>query len=516
MLPGRPERFAGPPDDGKHRAGSSLRGDWCPSQGAPPNRQLAPLLALRANRLQTGGIAMAGTTESTWDHGRIIKVPKRNGEYRTIYAPDPETKTALRAMAGKLTTKADRACPAGVAHAFLRRRSPITNAQAHVGHQYTITMDLQDFFDSVTPERVAGKISKEEAALVFVHGAARQGLPTSPAVANLAAADMDRAILRWIERASKQVVYSRYADDLAFSFDDAALVSVLPGAITDIVKRCGFAINERKTRVQWAGAGRRHVTGLAVDDHGVHPTRETKRRLRAAQHRAAMAAQCGAKEVHIERLRDRAAGLAEWAKCKPPSERRAREAAARDVIEALCRAWRLTYPAAIRRDGYPPKILQDQDLGGDCIITTDPAYFLGMSTFTSGWTSCMRQPDGQYRKGVWFWLALPGTSIAAYRSAKTGLHGGIERRVMRARALVHILRDGTRVYDRLYGASGDTGHLRERLEVAGFVQVAKAGSGARVMGHVDARVGRHPYFDSLRQVDGKTTSGRRIITAATR
>jgi hypothetical protein len=155
-------------------------------------------------------------------------------------------------------------------HGFVRRRSPVTNAQAHVGHRYTLTMDLRDFFATVTQEKLRGRLSQEIIESIVVDGATRQGLPTSPSAANLAAAPMDDAIMKWAERASKQFVYTRYADDISISYDDPTLTPILLAQIPQIIRRCGFRIAEEKTHVWDAHMGRRIITGVAVDD-SVHP-----------------------------------------------------------------------------------------------------------------------------------------------------------------------------------------------------------------------------------------------------
>ena len=89
--------------------------------------------------------------------------------------------------------------------------------------------------------------------------------------------------------------YTRYADDLTFSFNDQRLVAILKEAVPRIVAECGFVLNEKKTRLQCADYGRRMVTGIAVDDQ-VHPRRETKRRLRAAKHQGSAPQVCGLEE----------------------------------------------------------------------------------------------------------------------------------------------------------------------------------------------------------------------------
>ena len=411
---------------------------------------------------------------------KIIKIPKKSGGVRTIYVPDAAEKASLRSIAGAIERKARKLCPEGVVHGFTRGRSPVTNALAHVGYSYTTCFDLQDFFDSVTLNHVKGKLKREEMERVLVGGAARQGLPTSPAVANLAAADMDRAIITWRDKHQLRIAYTRYADDLSFSYDDPAITDMLLRAIPEIVGRCGFRLNVAKTRTMCAKNGRRIITGVAVDGT-IHPPRAIKRRLRAAIHQGRQA---------------QARGLAEWCQLRPPRNPDSRREPTGDEITRVARAWRLPrVPMTMLPQKGP-----DESLGGGCVATGDPIYMLGMSTWTTGWRSCMTHPDGEHRMGVIFWALLRGTRIAAYLGSRTMTVAGVTRHAMRARALVYEMRNSARVYDTIYGNPGDTQHLEHRLREAGYISVDEAraayGPGVAVVGHVPAR--RYmPHFDSM-------------------
>ena len=197
----------------------------------------------------------------------------------------------------------------------------MTNAASHVMTEncITITMDLKDFFPSVTfkkvrkawvfyyggpgvlPEVLAsrlyidkrtgkaatskvmkdaaeGNLTDEDADMLV----AEQGLPTSPMLANIAASVVDMKILDAIPG---DIIYTRYADDLTLTFPERLFDSVSP--ITEVVQEkirdCGFTINERKTKRQWSRMGRRVVTGYSVESD-VRPTRAVRRKLRAAEH----------------------------------------------------------------------------------------------------------------------------------------------------------------------------------------------------------------------------------------
>lgn len=232
---------------------------------------------------------------------QVLRIPKGNGKVRTVYAPSEEEKVELRKLLPGLVKIAKRRCNLDVVHGFMPGRSPLTNALPHVGYQYTVNMDLQDFFDTVLITHVMHLLPAQVLAKVMRYGAARQGLPTSPIVANIAAAQLDWDLITTLP---EDVVYTRYADDLSFSFNDQKLTKELPLLVTKLVEEHGFTVNKAKTKVQWAGAGRRIVTGIAVDQNRVYATREVRRKLRAAGH---------------QNNKGSKAGLTEWCRLKLPA-----------------------------------------------------------------------------------------------------------------------------------------------------------------------------------------------------
>lgn len=209
---------------------------------------------------------------------RVHKIKKKNGGTRVIYCPNAAEKAALRKLLPSLSAKVKAACPDNC-HGFIPGRSPVTNARSHVNFQYTTCFDLKDFFDNIRPEQVDG-LSEQERDACFFRGAPRQGLPTSPAIANIAAAKLDAAILKAIPAG---IAYTRYADDLSFSYNNPETTKSLLDLIPVLVRECGFTLNEKKTRTACTRHGRRIITGVGVDSQ-IHPTRKQKRRLRAALH----------------------------------------------------------------------------------------------------------------------------------------------------------------------------------------------------------------------------------------
>ena len=223
---------------------------------------------------------------------------KTGKKVRLLYIASPEEAFDFKVLKCKVDNiiKQDELYKKRVLHGFLEARSCVTNATQHVGYAYSLCFDLKDFFESVTADHV-----EDWMAAGIVDGAARQGLSSSPALSNYAAMPMDKSIIAFIR--DNEINYTRYADDLSFSFNNKECRALLEKEIPLIVQSFDFRVNERKTLFQSAAYGRRNITGVMVDYEGVHPTRRIKRRLRAAKHQN--------KESHAQ-------GLEEWCKLRLP------------------------------------------------------------------------------------------------------------------------------------------------------------------------------------------------------
>lgn len=420
---------------------------------------------------------------------KIIEIPKKSGGMRTIYAVSPDERREYRALLDTIRPTPEQ-MPA--AHGFLAGRGIVTAARCHIGATVTLSWDLADFFPSVRPEMVRGRVPAPVLERCFPGGAPQQGLPTSPAIANIAAAPMDAAIKKSLKKSGLETAYTRYADDLSVSLWGAPTpedIKKISAAVEDCVRRCRFVPNPRKTRVQWATSGRREILGLMVDD-SIHISRDFRRRLRAAKYSAASA-------PGDKKLSQRAAGMAEIAHLTPPCDaaertRRVKSQALHDDARRIAAHYGLRAPERITRS------IPDADLGG-VLITTDPAYLYGMSDYTTGWTSCMSvtRSSHDFKRGVAFWQRLRGVSLAYIPSERAVSVAGVTRPAMAARALVFALRDGRRAYGHIYsghGHSWDADHpLAVALRAAGYVPAHEC-RGALIEGYVSQPC-TLPYFD---------------------
>lgn len=230
---------------------------------------------------------------------KTLRIKKKSGGYRIVVVPSAAKKRQLRAMIPQLQRIVRSVCDLDMFHGFAELRSVVTNASKHVGFQYSLSFDLKSFFDSVNKARhgdaIRNRIWISSFAKLWHEGVARQGLPTSPIVANIAAAPMmneiaaafngDGALTYEHEGVRCQWLHAItiYADDITISFNSPDLIPLLKEFIPKVAKEHGFEVNEKKTHLQCAKGGRRIITGIAVDD-SIHPTRDSKRKLRAAIH----------------------------------------------------------------------------------------------------------------------------------------------------------------------------------------------------------------------------------------
>jgi RNA-directed DNA polymerase len=238
---------------------------------------------------------------------QILKKIKKSGSERTVYAPNKKEKEGYKRLLPSLNEKAK--LLVRDAHGFMPGRSPVTNALSHLGYDCTFSCDIKDFFDSVTPEMLSEYLSKEEIEAVLYEGAPRQGLPTSPPVANLAASRMDQAIKEALQEVLPESwVYTRYADDISVSWQGSnRLYLLVLKTVEGVLNEFGFLLSRRKTRFQWAKVGRRVICGIAIDNEkGLFPCKRTRKALKKA--------------VNKDPNSPKAKGLTEWSRLRLPRE----------------------------------------------------------------------------------------------------------------------------------------------------------------------------------------------------
>lgn len=232
---------------------------------------------------------------------------------RAISAPAPELAKMQRWL---LCNVLDSYGTGQSAYAYQKGRSIAQCAGVHVGASWLIKLDLQAFFHSINEDQVFkvfrrnydDRISRYMARIATrgplraksyeslidapdaefdercdggraVLGYLPQGAPTSGALANHVAEDLDKMLRRIAMRSHLR--YSRYSDDLVFSSTDEFTrkhaIQIIR-KVRSVITAHGFQVNEKKIKISPPGT-RLVVLGLLVDGDRVRLSREFKRRL---------------------------------------------------------------------------------------------------------------------------------------------------------------------------------------------------------------------------------------------
>ena len=208
-------------------------------------------------------------------------VPKRNGEgYRRISSPMANLRRVQQAIARGLS---EYYSPPDCVYGFVRGRNVAMNALQHTKKKVVLTLDLEDFFPSITASRVHGLFEKVYKIptpvvntltnLVSYNGSLPQGAPTSPILSNIICFKMDRSFLNFA--ANNGLTYTRYADDLVFSSTSAYSSRLLfdqkksgiegvSDYLIGVIEANGFRINARKVHIANNGS-RQLVNGIVVN-----------------------------------------------------------------------------------------------------------------------------------------------------------------------------------------------------------------------------------------------------------
>lgn len=282
------------------------------------------------------------------EHYRYQLQAKRTGGLRLLEMPKVELKRVQRAV---LSTLLQQIPVHEATHGFTKGRSVISHAQAHLGQAVVIRFDLQDFFGSVTasrvsavwrtlgyPEGVARSLTtlcthrsaemivqrlRDDGGLSWL-GAKRlraahlpQGAPTSPALANLCAFNLDLRLegLAWVFGAT----YTRYADDLVFSGPPLLRKQfrALWAWVAAITDDEGFTLHPDKTRCLPAHQQQR-VTGVVVNTKPNMPRRDYDR-LKACLHQCVLHGGASQNTMYIADFRAHLLGRIAWLNQLNPS-----------------------------------------------------------------------------------------------------------------------------------------------------------------------------------------------------
>lgn len=258
---------------------------------ALPSGSVAPIMA----------VSSADRYDTMWIKPRVKEVGGllRQPKLRQIFAPRGNLKDVQRQIGRFITSRFK---PHPVAHAYVRRRGIITNAQTHLGASRLLHIDLVNFFGSIKQpaivDALCGLLDNCPPDIVAViadiccrDGRLPQGSPASPSLSNLICLPLDAQLANLAR--STGCSLGRYSDDIGISTAAAAfaqeIASLRNGKIEvgqpllSLIEEHGFDVNWAKVRYQTRRTGLK-ATGLMIGDKVTVP-REFRDNVRADLHR---------------------------------------------------------------------------------------------------------------------------------------------------------------------------------------------------------------------------------------
>lgn len=212
-------------------------------------------------------------------------IPKKDKTERILNVPNLSLKVVQKWILKEILEKI---FVSEQAMAFVPNKNGLReNAERHKKNIFLLEMDITNFFGTITEQQMYtlfcnigynSKVAGILANLCTYNNYLPQGAVTSPYIANLVCYHMDARINGYCSR--KDIVYTRYADDLTFSSDNRMLLNKIEKFIKYIVTDEGFTINDKKTRYL-SNDVKKTVTGITINDDSIHVDKKFKRNLRA-------------------------------------------------------------------------------------------------------------------------------------------------------------------------------------------------------------------------------------------
>lgn len=198
---------------------------------------------------------------------RDFEVLKKNGKKRKISEPLPSLKEIQYWILLNILEKIK---VSAFAKAYKRKTSIKENVRFHSNQEIVVNFDIVDFFPSIKLKDIeaifkdlgySDLISNLLAKLCTRNKELPQGAPTSPYLSNIFFKPIDDIIANYC--ISKNIRYTRFADDLTFSgdFDTEELKDFIFKTLSNF----DLKVNEDKTNILRRNQ-RQLVTGIVVNE----------------------------------------------------------------------------------------------------------------------------------------------------------------------------------------------------------------------------------------------------------
>jgi hypothetical protein len=237
-------------------------------------KPIGSIAALSAS-LRVSEAALKHTADNLGKHYTPYEIPKKTGKPRTIMIPSLHLKTLQKRINREVFShvKYPEYLYGGV-----EGKDYVRNAQAHAKAHALISLDVKDFYPSISEKRVIGiyqyllKFNPDVAVLLAklttYQGAVPQGACTSSHLANLILHDSEYHVAQYCSDAG--LVYTRLLDDICISSEKVLSekkISKIIEKVSRILKDNGLKLKRQKTRISSKSNPKElmEVTGLWVN-----------------------------------------------------------------------------------------------------------------------------------------------------------------------------------------------------------------------------------------------------------
>lgn len=212
-------------------------------------------------------------------------IPKKDGTERLLSVPSLNLKVVQKWILVNILEKIK---VSEQAMAFVPKKNGLkTNAEYHKKNIFLLEMDIKNFFGTIKKKQVFklfsnigynANVAAILTSLCTYEEVLPQGAVTSPYIANLVCYHLDARLNGFCSR--KDIVYTRYADDLSFSSNDRKQLNRIESFVKYIINDEGFIINDKKTRYL-SNEVKKAITGIIINNEEIHVDKKFKRNLRA-------------------------------------------------------------------------------------------------------------------------------------------------------------------------------------------------------------------------------------------
>ena len=220
---------------------------------------------------------------------QVFKIKKKDKSDRTIASPVLSLKMVQRWILENILYRIKNS-PYSFGFEKCGVSPLVSCAEKHKNNLYILKMDIKNFYPSILKEKIYyifseigynTEVSNLLTNICTYDNELPQGAVTSPYISNLILRKLDLRIAGYCNK--RDIVYTRYADDLTFSSDNREVLRKIHGMIKKIVKDEGFLLNDKKT-IFMTPKGHKKILGVTVNNGMVKVSRELKRNLRALIH----------------------------------------------------------------------------------------------------------------------------------------------------------------------------------------------------------------------------------------